>query len=199
MAVLVSAFSNVKSSHFILTEPQGALKAFVDKHLLQALLIRAFHDKNGKMVGACWIHKCTIKWPKFRADAKRQFVWSRIYWAFIYTIHLQPLWFDHHTKPCQLNQRSPAQISDFVNIFSVERQTYMINAKILNYTYWVVHYFVEGGQNDNFHLRFGTKLEGCKNYFRKMAASWFYFYKEIVRSISKTCWLFSIAKVNRFY
>ncbi len=57
MALLVSAFSNVKSSHFILTEPQGALKAFVDKHLLRSiLLIRAFHDKNGKIVHAGFIN-----------------------------------------------------------------------------------------------------------------------------------------------
>ncbi len=36
--------------------------------------------------------------------------------------------------------------------------------------YGVIHYFVEGGQNGNFHLRFGAKLQGVKN-FRKMAAS----------------------------
>ncbi len=29
--------------------------------------------------------------------------------------------------------------------------------------YWVVHCFVEEGQNDKFHLRFGVKLQGVKN------------------------------------
>jgi len=53
--------------------------------------------------------------------------------------------------------------------------------------YGVIHNFVEGGQNDNFHLRFGAKLEVGENDFRKMAASLFYFYTEIGRSISKIC------------
>ncbi len=47
------------------------------------------------------------------------------------------------------------------------------------YIYGVIHYFVEGGQNGNFHLR-------GKNDFRKMAASLLYFYIEIGRSISKS-------------
>ncbi len=25
--------------------------------------------------------------------------------------------------------------------------------------YWVIHYFEEGGQNENFHLRFRAKLQ----------------------------------------
>ncbi len=29
--------------------------------------------------------------------------------------------------------------------------------------YWVIHYFVEGDQNDNFHLRFGDKLQDGEN------------------------------------
>ncbi len=38
--------------------------------------------------------------------------------------------------------------------------------------YWGIHYFVEGGVKlTNFHLRFGAKLQGGKNDFRKMAAS----------------------------
>ncbi len=37
--------------------------------------------------------------------------------------------------------------------------------------YWVIHYFVEGGQNGNFHLKFRAKLQEVKNDFRKMAAS----------------------------
>ncbi len=35
----------------------------------------------------------------------------------------------------------------------------------------VIHYYVEGGQNGNFHQRFRAKLQGGKNDFRKMAAS----------------------------
>ncbi len=53
--------------------------------------------------------------------------------------------------------------------------------------YWVIHYFVED-INYNFHLRFGAKLKGCKNDFRKLAAYLFYFYKKI--SISQICWRF---------
>jgi len=41
--------------------------------------------------------------------------------------------------------------------------------------YLVIHYFVEGGQNDNFHLIFGAKLQGGKEDFWKMAASLFSF------------------------
>ncbi len=29
--------------------------------------------------------------------------------------------------------------------------------------YRVIHYFVEGDQNDNFHLRFGAKLQDGEN------------------------------------
>ncbi len=40
--------------------------------------------------------------------------------------------------------------------------------------YGVIHYFVEGGQNGNFHQRFRVKLQGGKkNDFRKTAASEF--------------------------
>ncbi len=37
--------------------------------------------------------------------------------------------------------------------------------------YWVIHYFVEGGQNGNFHLSFRAKLQGGKIDLRKIAAS----------------------------
>ncbi len=52
------------------------------------------------------------------------------------------------------------------------------------YIYGVIHYFVEDGQNVNFHLIFGVM--GGKNDFRKMAML---FLHEIDMSISKTCWL----------
>jgi len=39
--------------------------------------------------------------------------------------------------------------------------------------YLLIHYFVEGGQNDEFHLRFGAKLQVSRNDLRKMAASLF--------------------------
>ncbi len=32
--------------------------------------------------------------------------------------------------------------------------------------YWVIHYFVEGGQNGNFHLRFRAKLQEVRGDFR---------------------------------
>ncbi len=38
------------------------------------------------------------------------------------------------------------------------------------YISWLFHYFAEGGQNVNFHLRFGANLQGYKNDFRKLAA-----------------------------
>jgi len=44
------------------------------------------------------------------------------------------------------------------------------------YIDWVIHCFVEEGQND----------------IRKMAASLFYFYTDIGRSISEMCWLQSL-------
>ncbi len=44
--------------------------------------------------------------------------------------------------------------------------------------------FCRGGLNDIYHLRFGAKLQGGTNDFRKMAASLFV-YTEIGRSISK--------------
>ncbi len=53
--------------------------------------------------------------------------------------------------------------------------------------YEVIHYFVEGGQNGNFHLRFRAKLQEVKYDLRKMAASQCYFYTEISRSVSKIC------------
>ncbi len=63
-----------------------------------------------------------------------------------------------------------------------------MKAKILNvideYLLSNPLFFVEEGQNGNFHLRFRAKLQGGKNDFRKMAAS---FYTEIGRSISKIC------------
>ncbi len=37
--------------------------------------------------------------------------------------------------------------------------------------YLLSNRFVEGIQNDNFHLRFRAKLQGGKNDFRKTAAS----------------------------
>ncbi len=35
----------------------------------------------------------------------------------------------------------------------------------------VIHYFVEGGHQGHFYLRFRAKLQGGKKDFRKMAAS----------------------------
>ncbi len=46
------------------------------------------------------------------------------------------------------------------------------------YIYWVIHYVVEEGQNDHFHLRYGVKLQEGKNDFRKMAASLFHFHTD---------------------
>ncbi len=46
------------------------------------------------------------------------------------------------------------------------------NIKCLQmYISWLLHYFAEGGQH--FHLRSGANLQGCKNYFRKLAVSFF--------------------------
>ncbi len=57
-----------------------------------------------------------------------------------------------------------------------------MKANILNFTdiyiYRVIHYFVEGGQNGNFHLIFRAKLQVGKNDLRKIAASLYYFYTE---------------------
>ncbi len=36
--------------------------------------------------------------------------------------------------------------------------------------YWVIHYFVEGGQHGNFHWDSELNYKGGKNDFRKMAA-----------------------------
>ncbi len=94
--------------------------------------------------------------------------------------------------PCQLNQRSPAQIFDFANIFSGERQTCIVmKAKIWNVMdEYLLNNQLEGGQNDNFHLRLRAKSQRGKNDFRKMAASYYFmmlFYTEIGRSDSKIC------------
>ncbi len=86
---------------------------------------------------------------------------------------------------CQINQileTSLAQIFSFVNIFTEESHNTMD-------VYWVIHCFVEGGQNGNLHLTFRAKLQGGKDDFKKMTASLLYFYIEIGSTISKICWL----------
>ncbi len=69
---------------------------------------------------------------------------------------------------CQVNQKSPA-IFDFWWKRYINEEDNMLNVM---YEYLLSNpIFVNGGQNYNFYLRFGAKLQGGKNDFRKMAAS----------------------------
>ncbi len=70
-----------------------------------------------------------------------------------------------------------------INMYSEESQNMQCHGCIL--IYWVIHYFVEGGQNDHFQMRFRARLQEDKMISERVQHHC-YFYTEIGRSIVKS-------------
>ncbi len=85
---------------------------------------------------------------------------------YIHSLHLQFL-------PARDSNSQPLDYESDSLTIRLQLPPYSDEDKILKVMdiYWLIHYFVEGIQNDHFYLKFIAKSQGGKNAFRKMAAS----------------------------